>query len=90
MFFSLLLTFYHSIVFQCIYVIIIISIKHFVDIKIFCKIHFIVLTMAWAENFYKCINIFYKFDLLFKNGPLKFFEDCFSQILLGPFLNTLP
>ena len=37
-------------VFQCVYVIITISIKHFVDIRNLCKISFIVLTMAWAEK----------------------------------------
>ena len=68
MFFSLLLTFYHWIVFQCIYVIIIVSIKHFVDIKILCKISFIVLTMAWDESFYRNKDIFYNFDLLFSIG----------------------
>ena len=37
-------------VFQCVYEIIKISIKHFVDIRNLCKISFIVLTMAWAEK----------------------------------------
>ena len=50
--FSFLLIFYHSIIFQCIYVITIIWIKYFVDIKIVCKkfCKNIVLTMAWAKN----------------------------------------
>ena len=46
MFFSRLWTFYRSIIFQYIYVIIIISIKRFVDIKIVCNINFIVMMMA--------------------------------------------
>ena len=45
-------------------VIIIISIKHFVDIKIVYKINFIVLTMAQAKKLLQ-IYIFYELDLLF-------------------------
>ena len=58
MFFSLLLTFYHLIDFQCIYEIIIISIKHFLDIK-FC-VKLVSLYWRWRESngFYKYINTF--------------------------------
>ena len=65
MFFSLLLTVYHSIVFQCIYVIMKISIKHFVDINILCKIGFIVLMMAWVENGIDAIYGVSSLDCLF-------------------------
>ena len=72
MFFSLLSPFYHSIIFQCIYVIIIISNKHFVYIKTLCKISFIVLTMAWARKLlqiykYLLINLIYYHKLLIHN-----------------------
>ena len=47
MFFSLLLTFYYLIDFQCIYEIIIISIKNFLDIK-FC-VKLVLLYWRWRE-----------------------------------------
>ena len=72
MFFSLFvfLTFYYSILFQCIYVIIIISIKCFKVFKILCKFSFIVLIcctiqLCEPESFYKYINTLYEYNLLF-------------------------
>ena len=64
--FSLLLIFYHSVIFPCIYVIIIISIKHFADIKIVCT-NLLLLYWPWPEpkRYYKYIKIFYEFHLLF-------------------------
>ena len=40
------------------------------------RFHLVALKIIWGKAF--------------KNGPSRIFNDCLSQILLGPFLNTFP